>query len=229
VSDRFRPVTASALAGLVADVVSDRALDHPTRVAVDGPSAAQPAEFARRVAEVLRGRGRAASVIAAETFWRDASLRLEWGRTDVESYARDWLDDGALDREVLGPLGPGGRGEFLPALRDPATNRSARVPYQPAAPDEVVIVAGELLLGRGLAFDVTVHLALAAGARARRTDPDWAWTLPAHDRYDREVDPMSRADVVIRWNDPQHPAVRIASGFGEPVFEQVPGDGDAAR
>ena len=117
-------------AGRLPDVVADRLVavrsDHPLRVAVDGPRAARPFALARSLVEPLRTRGRAAEIIDAESFWRDASLRYEWGRTDLEAYAQRWLDADALRREVLSPLGPGGTSSFLPALRDPATNRSVR-------------------------------------------------------------------------------------------------------
>jgi hypothetical protein len=208
VNPAFTSATPGALPALVADFVAEPALRHPTRVALDGPGAAGPEELADGVAAELRSRGRAATVVAAASYWRDASLRLEYGHTDVDSYAHDWLDVPALTREVLAPLGPGGNGEFLPALRDPATNRSVRRPYRRALPDEIVIIAGELLLGHGLDFDATVHLALSPSARARRTAPERAWTLPAHDRYDVDVDPGGVAGLVIRWNDPNHPALR---------------------
>jgi hypothetical protein len=208
VSPAFAATTPAALPALIADYVAEPAFGHPTRVALDGPAAAGPEALAEAAAAVLRSRGRPATVIAASSYWRDASLRLEYGRTDLDSYAHGWLDVSALTREVLDPLGPGGSGQFLPALRDPATNRSKRSAYRRAAPDEVVVIAGELLLGHGLEFDATVHLALSAAARARRSAPDWAWTLPAHDRYDLDVEPDRVAGLVVRWNDPQHPAIR---------------------
>ena len=34
-----------------------------------------------------------------------------------------------------------------------------------------------------------------------------AWTLPAFEDYDRDVDPMATADLVIRLDDPRHPAM----------------------
>ena len=193
----------------IADLLLARRLDHPQRVAVDGPTAAAPIELAEEIASALRMTGRAATVIPSASFWRDASLRLEYGRTDVDSYAHDWLDAAALTREVLDPLGPDGSGTFLPALRDPVSNRSRRVPYRVAAADEIVLIAGELLLGTGLPFDTTIHLALSAAARGRRTAADDAWTLAAHDRYDVEVAPARTADIVISWNDRAHPALRV--------------------
>ena len=38
-------------------------------------------------------------------------------------------------------------------------------------------------------------------------DPDLRWTLPAYARYGDEVDPASFADVVVRVDDPRHPAL----------------------
>ncbi len=155
----------------------------------------------------LRARGRPVSVLAAETFWRDASLRLEFGREDVDAFT-GWLDDNALRREVLDPLGPNGRGQYLPSLRDPNTNRVTRAPARGATEGEIVIVAGELLLGRGLPFDLSIHLSMTPAGRARRTAPERRWTLPAFTRYDAAVRPVQTADIVIRVDDPRHPAIR---------------------
>jgi hypothetical protein len=179
------------------------------RVAVDGPRCAEPAPLANSLLAPLRARGRAADAISADTFWRDASLRLEYGREDLESFA-DWLDAAALRREVLDPLGPAGSGRYLPSLRDPATNRATRSPVRDATSAAIVVVSGELLLGRGLPFDVTIHLAMSPAGRARRTDGAWQWTLPAFDDYDAAVRPLDTADVAVRVDDPRHPAVRMS-------------------
>lgn len=197
---------------LLPDELADLLLnaDHPgtaLRVALDGPRAADPATLAEALVEPLRTRGRAVALIRSDTFWRDASLRFEHGRHDLSAYRDEWLDGATLVREVLAPLGPGGAGEFLPTLRDPATNRATREPRRAAAPGTIVIVSGELLLGRDLPFDVTIHLAVGPAARTRRTPDEWAWTLPALDEYDCAVDPAGIADVVVRLDDPRHPAI----------------------
>lgn len=176
------------------------------RVAVDGAPASGPEEFAAALVPELQRAGRPVGLVRAVTFWRDASLRLEYGREDVDSYLDLWLDRDALRREVLAPVVVGGR--YLPSLRDPATNRATREPPAELGPDGVLIVAGPLLLGAGLPFDRTVHLLLSPGARQRRTPPTEAWTLPAYERYDAEVAPAATADLVIKLDDPRHPALR---------------------
>jgi hypothetical protein len=183
------------------------------RVAVDGPDAAGPADLAGAVAARLPALGRAADVVRAEGFWRPASLRLEHGRTDPDARYTDWLDAGALAREVLDPLGPGGSGEYLPVLWDVERDRAARVPPRPMPTGGVLLVAGALLQGLGLAFDVVVHLRMSPAARRRRTPEEDAWQLPAFDRYDAEVDPAALADAVVLADHPERPALVLAGRF----------------
>jgi len=175
-------------------------------VAIDGPRCAGPGRLADSLLTPLRALGRAATAIDAESFWRDASLRLEYGRQDVDSFP-DWLDAAALRREVLDPLGPVGDGRYLPSLRDPATNRATRAPARHAEPGSIVILSGELLLGRALPFELTIHLAMSPAGRTRRTDAAWQWTLAAFADYDTAVHPVHHADIVIRMDDPKHPAI----------------------
>jgi hypothetical protein len=175
------------------------------RVAVDGAPCAAPDELGASLVEPLRMLGRPAAQVRAAGFWRDAALRLEHGRRDVDSYAT-WLDADALRREVLDAVVISGT--YLPSLRDPLTNRSTRDAPVVAEPNLVLIVSGALLLGRGLPFDRTIHLAASPAARARRTPADEAWTLPAYESYDARVRPAEAADVVIKVDDPRHPATR---------------------
>nr|WP_246324050.1 uridine kinase [Petropleomorpha daqingensis] len=158
----------------------------------------------------MPARGRAAVVVPASGFYRPASLRLEHGRTDPDARYTDWLDAGALAREVLDPLGPGGSGEYLPVLWDVDRDRAARADRQPMPPDGVLLVAGALLQGLGLAFDVVVHLRMSPAARRRRTPDGDAWELPAFDRYDAEVDPAALADAVVLADHPEKPALIVA-------------------
>ncbi|MGY1821167.1 uridine kinase [Geodermatophilus sp. SYSU D00079] len=174
---------------------------------MDGPDVAAPEELAQAVADRLPPLGRPAVVVPAGGFLRPASLRLEHGRTDPDARYTDWLDAGALTREVLGPIGPGGAGTYLPVLWDVARDRAARARPRPMPAGGVLLVPGSLLQGLGLAFDVVVHLRVAPAARRRRTPAERAWELPAFDRYDAEVDPVSLADAVVLADSPDHPAL----------------------
>ncbi len=172
------------------------------------------------MAERLPERGRAAVVVPAAGFLRPASLRFEHGRTDPDARYTDWLDTGALAREVLDRVGPGGPGEYLPVLWDVGRDRAARAAYRPAPPRAVLLVPGALLQGVGLAFDVVVHLRVSPAARLRRTPPERVWELPAFDRYDDEVDPVALADAVVLTDRPAHPALVLQGRFA-PSGDQV--------
>jgi hypothetical protein len=195
---------------LVAELADRLAAERPgqwLRVAVDGASAADPARLADALVDPLRVRGRPAVRVDAGDFLRPASVRLEFGRTNPDAFYTGWLDEKALRREVLDPAGPGGSGRVVTRLWNARTDRATREPYSRLPPAAVVVVSGPLLLGAGLPFDVTVHLSLSAAALDRRTDPADRWTLPAYQRYGDEVDPASFADVVVRVDDPRHPAL----------------------
>ncbi|SFW90603.1 uridine kinase [Amycolatopsis australiensis] len=202
---RYRPISPAVLA----EELTERIAALPGRriaVAVDGAAGAtETAELADALVDPLRLRGRAALRVSARDFLRPASLRFEHGRTNPEARYTDWLDIGALRREVLDPLREGGSGEILPSLWDAERDRATRAKRVPVPEGGVVLVDGELLLGAGLAFDLAVHLWLSPAALRRRV-PD-AWAIPAYERYEAEADPSSLADVVVRVDDPRHPAL----------------------
>jgi hypothetical protein len=200
-------VSPAVLVEEVADRIAARAPRHRLRVAVDAAPAAAPERLAELLVDPIRLRGRAVRHIPAGGFLRPASLRLEFGRTNPDTYYEGWLDEPGLRREVLDPLRPGGAGLVLPSLWDAARDRATRAEYVPVPPGGVVLVSGALLLGGALPFDFTVHCELSAAALARRTPPELRWTLPAFERYATEVGPAGFADVVIRWDDPRRPAL----------------------
>jgi len=183
---QLTPITWPRLADALAERIARGEPPGPWwRVAVDGAPAARPADLADALAAALPALGHPALRVSAGAFW---------------------LDTGALRREVLEPLGPGGTGRALPSLRDPATDRSTRADYVQLPPGGVLVLDGPMLLGQGLPFDLTVHLRLSAGALERRTEQGERWTLPAYERYAREALPEEAADVLVRADDPCRPA-----------------------
>jgi hypothetical protein len=204
-----RPLTPTALAGHIVERAHDLGLDHPVRVAVDGPPQADPGVLADAIAAAVRETGRRAIQIRVDEFLRSASVRFEFGRTDPDGWYDSWIDIPGLAREVLVPLGSGGSLRYLPTLWDAARDRATRASYETAPPSAVVVVDGPFLLRPELRweFDLTVHLALSAGAVRRRTAPGEEWRLPALERYAEEVGPEDVCDVLVRYDDPRHPAV----------------------
>jgi len=204
---RVRPVSGDLLVAEIVDLLTSREADSHLRVAIDGPPAAEPERLADALIDPLRVRGRSPVRIRTDDFLRPASLRLEFGRHNPDSFYEGWFDEPGLAREVLDPAGPGGSGRVLTRLWDAGTDRAARAPYQDLVPGSIILVSGPLLLGGALSFDISVHLELSPAALDRRTAPDLQWTLPAYRRYAEEVDPASFADLVVKVDDPRRPAL----------------------
>jgi hypothetical protein len=204
---RIRPVSFEILVSELAGLLLSREPDSYLRVGIDGPPAAAPERLADALVDPLKVGGRPAIRISTADFLRPASLRFEFGRRNPDTFYAGWFDESGLAREVLDPAGPGGSGRVLTRLWNAETDRAAREPYHRLPPAAVLLVSGPLLLGGGLAFDVTVHLEMSAAALLRRTPPARQWTLPAFERYAAEVAPASFADVVLRVDDPKRPAM----------------------
>ncbi len=208
-SVRLEAITWERLGDRLADRLLDLKPDDGSpwpRIALDGAPAARPGELAHRVSEALRIRGRTSLVVGTEGFLRPASLRLEYGHQDADSYYDGWFDTGALWREVFGPLDPDGDGRVLPDLWDPVSDRATRSPYVQLPPGGILLMHGPFLLRHWFPFDLSVHVLLSPGALRRRSPEADQWTLPAFARYEAEVDPGATADLMVRADDPRHPA-----------------------
>ncbi|GIH06255.1 uridine kinase [Rhizocola hellebori] len=196
----FKPIDLASLVDYLAREMGDR-----TRVAVDGAPPARPERVAQALVDRLQSRGGFAIHIRTKDFLRPASIRYELGREEPDSYYERWVDLAALNREVLSKPG-----KVLPTLWNADTDRATRAGYVEVPPEGVIVVSGDLLLGAGLDVEMTVHLQMSGLILSRRTPPELAWTLPAYARYAQEVDPGSFADVVVRMNDPDHPALVVS-------------------
>ncbi len=180
------------------------------RVAVDGAVDGDTRAAAEGVVEWLAGLGRPVLLVSADDFLRPRSVRLEYGPDDPDAGYERWVDHLALRREVLDPLGPDGDGRWLPTLWDVAADRATRAPREVAPSGSVLVVHGPFLLRweTADAFDVTLHLQTSPAALERRLpDTDRRRVLGAWRRYVDETWPHDRADLVVRADHPDRPAV----------------------
>jgi hypothetical protein len=84
------------------------------------------------------------------------------------------------------------------------------VPARDAPPGTVLVLDGRFLARDDVrdALDLVVHLDVSPAARARRLPADEAARVgPAWERYLAESSPAARADLVVRFDHPDRPAV----------------------
>ncbi len=148
--------------------------------------------------------------VRAEDFLRPRSVRLEHGHDDPDAGYERWVDHLALRREVLDPLGPDGDLSWLPTLWDVDRDRATRAARAAAAPGSTLVLDGPFLLRweTADAVDVSVHLVAGGAAMARRLPAqDVARISGAWARYTEETWPAARADLVVRVEHPDRPAL----------------------
>jgi len=208
------PVSPVALAGLALGRAAEpldraRAAGTVVRLGVDGAVDAETGAVADLIAQAALAQGTPVLRVRASDFLHRRSVRLEHGPHDVDAAFDRWVDWGSLLREVLDPLVDPADLTWLPRLRDPATDRAVKDPARTAAPGALLVLDGPYLLRWELsgALDVVVHLQTSSPALRRRfaeaDDPrPQAWA-----RYLGETDPASRADLIVRFDHPDRPAV----------------------
>ncbi|MCJ0902550.1 hypothetical protein [Rhodococcus sp. ARC_M6] len=202
----FIPSTPQALAGQVAALCQSR--PSVTVVAVDGADCARPVELARLIGSAVEALDRPSNVVSLHDYVRPASLRFEFGHEDTLSYRTMWFDYEALDREVI--TSSRDRQTWLPKLWDETTDRSARSTRETVHERHVLIVAGPMLLGRGLDFAITVRLDMSEAALRRHTPSAAVWTIDALlEHHSAVTEPV---DLEVRYDHPARPAVRAHLG-----------------
>lgn len=197
---RFEPITPQGLVQLCTDRCAD--LDGIAVVGVDGAPAAGPDVLASEIVDGLRARGRAAAVVRTSDYLRPASLRLEYGRSDPESYRESWFDFAAIGREVVDAVRTHRR--WLPRLWDPVRDRSFRDEHEHATDSQIIVLAGPMLRTQALDLDLVIHLAMSEGALRRRTPDAEQWTIEPlldDDAY------APTADLEVRYDHPDRPAL----------------------
>jgi uridine kinase len=218
-------ILRAELVARLAHLVSEHAVTHTMRVAVNGPDAAGKTTLADELAVKLRQTGRSALRVSFDDFHRPRHERYQRGPLSAEGYFRDCFDFSALRRLVLQPLGPDGDGRFQPALRDYRTEALYQQPAQVAPVRSVLVVDGVFLLtdelrdcwDLSLFLDVspaeTLHRALVRdtdlfGSPAAVRDRYQHRYLPGQQLYRTAVRPTQVADVVIDYEDPDSPVIK---------------------
>jgi uridine kinase len=218
------PVRTDVISTL-ADVVTSLDLPHPTRVAVEGRSAAGKTTFADDLAGAVRARGCEALRASVDDFHPlGYKFRSQRGEFTPRAYFEEGYDYHAFAELLLRPLGPGGTRRCRTALFDSYHDTWLPEVWHDVGDRAVVVVDGAYLLHPELAghWDYIIWLDIDIETmveRARRRDVAWMeseqrvvehyrrnWT-PRHEFYERPIDPRSRAHAVIDNRNLRYPVI----------------------
>ncbi len=199
--------------------------DRRIRVAVDGRTAAGKTSFGHELAAAVRGFDRPTLRASLDDFkhaWPHADEH-GYDRLSGEGYYRNAHDHDSVRRLLLDPAGPTGSGQVVLCAHDPLTGIDHRDVVVEARPDAVLIVdtvfafrpEWDDLWDYRIWLEVAAAESLARGvARDGSRDGADEAARVHQDRYAvaealyiAEVDPVSRADVVIDNHDWAAPRV----------------------
>lgn len=200
------------------------------RVVVDGRTAAGKTSFAHELASDVRALGRPTLRASLDDFkhaWRHAAEH-GYDRVSGEGYYRNAHDHSSIRGLLLEPAGPGGSGEIVLCARDPLTGGDHRDVVVHAAANSVLIVDTVFACRPEWddLWDVRIWLEVGAAqslqrgvARDAPRDGDEEATHVHTDRYGvaeeiylSEVDPVSRAEIVIDNHDWASPRILRRGG-----------------
>jgi uridine kinase len=208
----------------IAEHLAASAPGHPTRVAVDGITAAGKTTFARELTDAIVAGGRPALHLSTNEFHHPSAHRHRDPDAAV-GYYRDAYDLVLFRRLVLDPLGPGGDLHYRARAHDLVTDdRVDEVPIK-AVPDTVLVVDGTFLQSEALAgaWDEVIWLDVDEQGAVERALPrdraqfgsDEATRAAFAQRYHAacrlyvaERSPHDHATVVVDNNDLAAPVVR---------------------
>ncbi len=204
---------------------------HPTRVAVDGITAAGKSTLTAELGESVGRRGRPVITLSMDDFHQPRSHRYRQGRRSAVGYFEDAYDFDAFLEHVLVPLGPGGNRQYRRRVHDLATDQVIDEEPVEAPADALVIVDGSFLQRSELrshwdyrilvrtSFDVARDRVVGrdadflGGAEAARELFDVRYQA-AFRLYLESARPEGSAEVVVDNDDPARPTLHWASNTG---------------
>jgi uridine kinase len=221
--------TRQRVLGELADRVLGLRLDHPTRVGIDGHSAAGKTTLADELATTLREKtSRPVLRVMVDHFKRHVDLRTKYPPGTPESYYFEMFDVDAIRDELLVPLGPGGSRRYRTQIMDLAGRTPVDSGVHTTSDDAILVADGGFLQKPVLSghWDLRVYLHIeVADVLHRGTLRDQAWMesaqvaaeryrsyyIPGERLYLAEVRPAEQADIVVDNRD--FAAPRILRGL----------------
>ncbi len=219
----------TAVIGELCRIVTSVAVDHPTRVCVDGISAAGKSTLVDELKESVGATSRHVTRVSLDGFHQPRAHRYRRGRRSPVGYYEDAFDVGAFVAHVLRPLGPGGSCRIRRRVHDLVADEPVDEPVEALPVDTVVLVDGSFLQRPEFAslWDFRIFVDTdPAVARARSVVRDAELLggerqaaelfdvryAPAFRLYAELADPVRTADVVMDNDDVDRPRLRWALG-----------------
>jgi uridine kinase len=213
--------TRDELLDRLAEAVGSVTVEHPTRVAIDGPPAAGKTTLADELALVLRTQGRDVIRATIDDFLFPRAHRYPRGEYSAEGCYFDTHNYDALNRVLLDPLGPDGDRRFQHAVYDRTADTALSSPATTASANAVLLFDGVFLMRPELvdqwelrifvstALEKTVDRAVIREHQvSSQAEVERRWReryIPSQQLYFVAAHPTDHADIIVHNDDPHQP------------------------
>lgn len=187
-------------------------------LAIDGRDGAGKSEFGDALRVAFARAGVESHRASLDDFHAPSATRYRQGRTSPKGYYEDAFQIELFQRVLLEPFRMGGSAGFMTRAFDVHTDSQVEMEWKTAGPEAVLIVDGVFLLRPALRgrwhFAVRVEASdESRGWRMHRrdgthpltSDPSHDRYRLAHERYEREQDPVHGAQFVVDNTDWRSP------------------------
>lgn len=216
----------NAVITILANTIVSLCLDHPTRVAVDGRSAAGKTTLADELAAAIRTYDRGVLRASIDDFHRPGhKYRSQLSEWTSHSYYEQGFDYTAFSNLLLQPLGPGGNRRCRIALWDSFNDVEVPEKWYQVEERDIAIIDGVFLQRLELAdhWDYVIWLDIDFETminRATQRDVRWVGSIqvveeryrhfwvPTHELYENLTEAPSHAHVFIENRNLQNPKLR---------------------
>jgi uridine kinase len=194
---------------------------HPLRVAIDGIDEAGKTALADELVGPIEARGRPVIRASLDSFHRPRAQRHKQGTESPKGYFEDSFDYTALLDALLLPLEPEGNRSYVRAVFDHLVDAPVSVAIEQAPANAILLFDGIFLLRPelndlwdfriflGVTFEVALQRALVRdllhfGSCEELEARYLRRYFPAQRTYLDLIRPKTRADVIVKNDDPKH-------------------------
>jgi len=208
----------------ISEVISEIKLDHPVKVAIDGPGNAGKTTFANELAESIIMLNRKVIRSTIDGFHHPPEFRRRQGQFSPKGYLEDSHDYESLKRNLLDPLSHNGNLEYKESTYNFKINQATNANSKKADKDSILIFDGIFLFKNELlhywdfkiyieaSFENTMRRAIERdsnlfGGEDKVIELYKKRYIPGHEMYLSIYNPIEISDVAINNDDTQNPIV----------------------
>lgn len=208
----------------IAKIINEIKLNHPIRVAIDGPGNAGKTTFANELADNLKSLNRKIIRSTIDGFHHPPEFRRRQGQFSPKGYLEDSHDYESIKKYLLTPLGPNGNLKYKDSIYNFKISKPTNSEFRIAENNSILLFDGIFLFKEQLIdfWDYKIYIDASfetTTQRAKDRDSELFGGIenvkklyklryiPGHEMYLSMYNPIGVSDIAFNNDDFQTPIV----------------------